>query len=200
MQMLFVLLSFLKRPKTAKTQKLGHLYASSYFSGAFASSLAVKNNTDNPEEIFVAGLLYRLPWLALANTFPYKLKEMEKLIADKNVSNNKACNEVFGVEYDGICKALTNIYNLPDKVAKVLRNDDDGSDPLIALIRESGHISSPEPTIVPSRKKKLLGLNKLLYTSDMLLKIPKNNFSSTRFKLYLFNVDNVSPERANYVG
>ena len=128
--------------KTAKTQQLGQLYASSYFSGAFASSLAAKNNADNPEEIFVAGLLYRLPWLALANTFPNKFKEMEKLISDKNISNNKACKEVFGVEYDEICKALTNIYNLPDKVAKVLRNDDDASDPLIALIRESGHISN----------------------------------------------------------
>ncbi|MBU1160998.1 MAG: HDOD domain-containing protein, partial [Proteobacteria bacterium] len=128
--------------KTAKTQQLGQLYASSYFSGAFASSLAAKNKADNPEEIFVAGLLYRLPWLALANTFPKKFKEMEKLISDKNISNNKACKEVFGVEYDEICKALTNIYNLPDKVAKVLRNDDDASDPLIALIRESGHISN----------------------------------------------------------
>lgn len=128
--------------KTAKTQQLGQLYASSYFSGAFASSLAAKNKADNPEEIFVAGLLYRLPWLALANTFPNKFKEMEKLISDKNISNNNACKQVFGVEYDEICNALTNIYNLPDKVAKVLRNDDDVSDPLIALIRESGHISN----------------------------------------------------------
>ena len=128
--------------KTAKTQQLGQLYASSYFSGAFASSLAAKNKADNPEEIFVAGLLYRLPWLALANTFPNKFKEMEKLISDKNISNNNACKQVFGVEYDEICNALTNIYNLPDKVAKVLRNDDDASDPLIALIRESGHISN----------------------------------------------------------
>jgi len=128
--------------KTAKTQQLGQLYASSYFSGAFASSLAAKNKADNPEEIFVAGLLYRLPWLALANTFPKKFKEMEKLISDKNISNNNACKQVFGVEYDEICNALTNIYNLPDKVAKVLRNDDDASDPLIALIRESGHISN----------------------------------------------------------
>jgi HD-like signal output (HDOD) protein len=128
--------------KTAKTQQLGQLYASSYFSGAFASSLAAKNKADNPEEIFIAGLLYRLPWLALANTFPKKFKEMEILISDNNISNNKACKEVFGVEYDEICKALTNIYNLPDKVAKVLRNDDDDNDPLIALIRESGHISN----------------------------------------------------------
>lgn len=128
--------------KTAKTQQLGQLYASSYFSGAFARSLAAKNNSDNSEEIFVAGLLYRLPWLALANTFPQKFKEMEKLITDNNISNNKACEQVFGVEYDEICKALTNIYNLPDKVAKVLRNGDDASDPLISLIRESGHISN----------------------------------------------------------
>ncbi|MBW2603670.1 MAG: HDOD domain-containing protein [Deltaproteobacteria bacterium] len=128
--------------KTAKTQQLGQLYASSYFSGAFARSLAAKNDVDNPEEIFIAGLLYRLPWLALANTFPKKFEEMEKLIVDKNISNNKACKGVFGAEYDEICKALTNIYNLPDKVAKVLRNDDDAGDPLIALIRESGHISN----------------------------------------------------------
>lgn len=128
--------------KTAKTRQLGQLYASSYFSGAFARSLSAKNNVDNPEEIFVAGLLYRLPWLALANTFPNKFIEMEKLITEKNLSNNKACQEVFGVEYDEICKALTNIYNLPDKVAKVLRNNNDMSDPTIALIRESGHISN----------------------------------------------------------
>lgn len=67
---------------------------------------------------------------------------MEKLIIDKNISNNKACQEVFGVEYDEICKALTNMYNLPDKVAKVLLNDDDPTDPTVALIRESGHISN----------------------------------------------------------
>jgi len=67
---------------------------------------------------------------------------MEKLIIAKNISDNKACQEVFGVEYDEICKALTNIYNLPDKVAKVLLNDDASTDPTIALIRESGHISN----------------------------------------------------------
>jgi HD-like signal output (HDOD) protein len=127
--------------KTAKTQQLGQLYASSYFSGTFARSLAIKNNEDNPEEIFVAGLLYRLPWLALANTFPNKFKEMETLIAGNNISDNRACQTVFGIEYDEICKALTNIYNLPDKVAKVLRNDDI-YDPVVSMIRESGHISN----------------------------------------------------------
>lgn len=155
--------------KTAKTQQLGQLYASSYFSGTFARSLATKNNADNPEEIFVAGLLYRLPWLALANTFPNKFKEMEKLIIEENISDNKACQKVFGVQYDEICNALTNIYNLPDKVAKVLRNDDDANDPTVSLIRESGHISNMlfskglggEKAMkkAENRIKKLLGLD-----------------------------------------
>ncbi len=180
--------------KTAKTQQLGQLYASSYFSGAFASSLAAKNKADNPEEIFVAGLLYRLPWLALANTFPNKFKEMEKLISEKNISNNKACKKVFGVEYDEICKALTNIYNLPDKVAKVLRNDDDASDPLIALIRESGHISNMlfsnnlggekamEKTEV--RIKKILGTNEF-NISDFIKETCEQDANVARF----FNLD-----------
>jgi HD-like signal output (HDOD) protein len=153
--------------KTAKTQQLGQLYASSYFSGTFARSLAIQNSADNPEEIFVAGLLYRLPWLALANTFPNKFKEMETLIAEKNISDNQACQKVFGVEYDEICKALTNIYNLPDKVAKVLRNDDDSYDPVVSMIRESGHISNmlfgnglggeKAMKITENRIKKILG-------------------------------------------
>jgi HD-like signal output (HDOD) protein len=133
---------FKQTMKTAKTQQLAQLYASSYFSGSFAMSLAKKNNYGNPEEIFVAGLLYRLPWLALANTFPKEFKEMENLIIEQKISDNDACKKIFGVEYDEICKALTNIYNLPDKVVKVLRNDVDPNDPIVSLVRESGHISN----------------------------------------------------------
>lgn len=133
---------FKQTMKTAKTQQLAQLYASSYFSGAFAMSLAKKNNYGNPEEIFVAGLLYRLPWLALANTFPNEFKQMENLIIEKNISDNDACKKIFGIEYHEICKALTNIYNLPDKVVKVLRNDVDPKDPIVSLVRESGHISN----------------------------------------------------------
>ena len=55
---------FKQTMKTAKTQQLAQLYASSYFSGSFAMSLSKKSNYGKPEEIFVAGLLYRLPWLA----------------------------------------------------------------------------------------------------------------------------------------
>jgi len=133
---------FKQTMKTAKTQQLAQLYASSYFSGAFAVSLVKKNNGSNPEEIFIAGLLYRLPWLALANTFPKEFKEMEKLSSKKKISNNEACQKIFGVKYDEICKSLVNMYNLPDKVARVLREDVDVNDPVVSLVRESSNIAN----------------------------------------------------------
>lgn len=133
---------FKQTMKTAKTQQLAQLYASSYFSGAFAMSLVKRKKYNNPEEIFIAGLLYRLPWLAMANTFPKRFKDMEKLIVEKKFSHNEACRQVFDVKYDEICKSLVNIYNLPDKVAKVLREDIEVNDPVVNLVRESGHLSN----------------------------------------------------------
>ena len=133
---------FKQTMKTPKTQQLAQLYASSYFSGAFAMSLAKKKDYGNSEEIFIAGLLYRLPWLALANTFPKEFSDMEKLILEKKVSHNEACRQVFDVKYDEICKSLVNIYNLPEKVAKVLLEDGIVKDPIVGLVRESGEISN----------------------------------------------------------
>jgi HD-like signal output (HDOD) protein len=181
---------FKQTMKTAKTQQLAQLYASSYFSGSFAMSLSKKSNYGKPEEIFVAGLLYRLPWLALANTFPKKFNQMERLIVEKNISNNQACQKVFGVEYDEICKALTNTYNLPDKVAKVLRNDVDADDPVVSLVRESGHISNMlfgnrlggENAMreTEERIKKLLNINEF-NTSDFIKDTCEQDANISRF-------------------
>ena len=57
-------------------RKMLKLYATSYFSGILAMSLSKAYRHDNPEEIFIAGLLYRLPGLALANTFPDRFQKM----------------------------------------------------------------------------------------------------------------------------
>jgi len=133
---------FKQTMQTVKAQQLANLYVSSYFSGLFAMSLAKKTKYKNPEEIFIAGLLYRLPWLALANTFPEEFKEMEIMIIEDNIPNNEACRKVFGVRYDDIFKALINIYNLPDKIVEVLCNDVGLKNPLVSLVRDSCHISN----------------------------------------------------------
>lgn len=127
--------------KSAKSQQLSHLYASSYFSGSFAMSFAREMNHPNSEEIFVAGLLYRLPWIALANTFPQKFQEMEKLVRS-GFSYDKACLKVFDVEYKELCLGLIEQYKLPPNVADVIMEKPEVASPIAAVIREAGNISN----------------------------------------------------------
>ncbi|OGV45578.1 MAG: hypothetical protein A2017_12245 [Lentisphaerae bacterium GWF2_44_16] len=133
---------FKQTMESAHNQKLVHLYASSYFSGTFAMGLAREFKHKNPEEIFVAGLLYRLPWIALANTFPKRFQNMESLIHKGNLSYNEACLKVFDVEYTDICSGLVKVYNLPNNVSDVLlnRNGDDGM--INSLVHQAGHIAN----------------------------------------------------------
>ncbi|OGV57409.1 MAG: hypothetical protein A2X49_01285 [Lentisphaerae bacterium GWF2_52_8] len=128
--------------KNAKTQKLGLLYASSYFSGTFAMRLARESKYKNPEEAFVVGLLSRLPWLALANSFPEKYASMEKLVGEEKISYEEACKQVFAIDYKDLCKGLTDIYKLPPKIEEVLKNEGGSLDPIAPLVQEAGHVAN----------------------------------------------------------
>jgi len=136
----FGLSIFKQNMKADFNNELLELYASSYFTGTLSMSLARKYNYKNPEEIFVAGLFYQLPSLALAYTFPETFQRMERLRSEKKQSINKACREAFGVEYHEICRGVAEIYKLPGKIEDVLmgRNKNDA---LLKLINESGNIS-----------------------------------------------------------
>jgi hypothetical protein len=127
--------------ESARDKNLASLYASSYFSGTFARALAQERQYANPEEIFVAGLLYRLPWLALANSYPDDFKEMEDLIRDDNSRTDEACRNVFGVDYDDLCSGLAEFYNLPESVLEVV-SDTSSNNPIVSLVHESGQIAS----------------------------------------------------------
>lgn len=136
----FGLSIFKQNMKSDFNNELLELYASSYFTGTLSMSLARKYNYKNPEEIFVAGLFYQLPSLALAYTFPEKFQTMERLRREKTQSINKACREAFGADYHEICRGVAEIYKLPGRIEDVLlkRNKNDS---LLKLISESGNIS-----------------------------------------------------------
>jgi HD-like signal output (HDOD) protein len=133
---------FKQTMKSAKTQTLLQLYASSYFSGAFAQSLARESAHKNSEEIFVAGLLYRLPWIALANTYPEKFKQMEDLVRNGNQTHDAACNKIFEVDYTDICESLCKLYNLPPTISDVILEKQEGNKQLSSLVRQAGHLSN----------------------------------------------------------
>lgn len=128
--------------ETLQKRKLLKLYAISYFSGLLAMSLAKACHHNDPEEIFIAGLLYRLPGMSLANTFPEQFHEMETLINEKGKTVNQACLDVFQVRYDDICDAVLAFYHLPEDVELIIRKPKATDDPLISLVEESAALAA----------------------------------------------------------
>lgn len=185
---------FKQTMKSAKTQTLVQLYASSYFSGAFAQSLARESSNKNSEEIFVAGLLYRLPWIALANTYPERFKQMEELVHKKNQSYNAACNKVFDVDYTEICEALCELYNLPPTISDVILEKQETNKQLSAIVHQAGHLSSmlfgnqlggrDALEKLDANLKELLN-KKNFSVSDFIKNVCKNDHNVTQF----FNMD-----------
>ena len=127
---------------TLQKRKLLKLYAVSYFSGILAMALSKAYCHDNPEEIFIAGLLYRLPGLALANTFPEQFQEMDRRINEKEIDVNRACHEIFKVRYDDICDAVMAYYNLPEDLELVIQKKKTADNPLISLVGESASLAA----------------------------------------------------------
>ena len=126
---------------TLRRRNLLKLYAISYFSGILAMSLSNAYRHENPEEMFIAGLLYRLPGLALANTFPERFEKMDRLINEHQRSVNQACVEVFQVRYDEICTAVIEFYHLPEELERTILDRERSDDPLIALVGESANLA-----------------------------------------------------------
>lgn len=129
--------------QTARSQELSRLYASSYFTAAFSQTLARLGDCQRPEEMFLAGLLYQLPQLALANTYPDRFHLLEQVMASSGQSINGACQVVFGVEYTAIAEAIAEYYGLPPNVRAVLTGrGPESKDLRIDLISEAASLAT----------------------------------------------------------
>ncbi len=118
---------FKKDIKSGLNQDLLKLYACSYFSGMMSMNLAHECHEKNPEEAFVGGLLYQLPSLALAYTFPDKYKQMDTLIQRRNCAVDLACKHIFGTEFSDICQGVGLLYHMPESIENILIREDDSS-------------------------------------------------------------------------
>ena len=128
--------------ETLRTRRLLKLYATSYFSGSLAMALAELAGHSSPEEIYIAGLLYQLPGMSLANTFPDHFARMETMINHEGVSVNHACLEIFGVSYDDICDAVMARYHLPEDVEQVIRHRGPSDAALSRLVAASAALAA----------------------------------------------------------
>ena len=115
------------------------LYASSYFSGVIATGLSNSFGYAHPEEIFVTGLFYNLPDLALAYTFPEKYRMMKKLVnADTPIDD--ACRQIFEVSHREICIGVVELYRIPGKIEEILVHNH-RKDALLCLVEEASHLT-----------------------------------------------------------
>ena len=103
--------------QSAQGRNLYRLFTCSYFAGLFAMSLGRKADFENPEELFVSGLLSALPRLLLANGFPERYAAVEKRIVSEKVSTNQACLEEFGFTYDSFTTEVARHWKIPESVS-----------------------------------------------------------------------------------
>jgi HD-like signal output (HDOD) protein len=125
----------------ARTPDLYRMYAGSYFAGSLAMELLRRKGQPNPEEGFVAGLLLQVPRLLLANTFPQQYKETERLIASEDLSFEEACQQVFGVEFSVIRRAVLAHWHLQDEPPASPREPEAVREVRAQLIAEAGQLA-----------------------------------------------------------
>jgi HD-like signal output (HDOD) protein len=134
---------FKQAGQNARTPDLYRMYAGTYFAGSMAMELLRRKGYGNPEEGFVAGLLMQLPRLILANTFPQRYKEAERIMAAEEITFDEACRRVFGVEYGVVRTTVLEHWRLLDQFRPSLA--DSGSDPSAdargKLIQKAGELA-----------------------------------------------------------
>ncbi len=145
-----------------RKKNLLKLYATSYFSGILAMALARQYNYSEPEEIFVAGLLYRLPRMSLAYSFPKRFHSIEGLVNEEKMTYNQACLKVLKVRYDDICSEILKRYKLPGRVSTIFDPDARSKDDVISLIHEAANIATLLFGDMPGGKKVLSAIEERL--------------------------------------
>jgi|GEM_PF-668805 len=130
------------------------LYARSYFSGVLSMTLARETGYTSPEEIFVAGMFYNLPSLALAYTFPDQFKLMLKLQASGQTIHD-ACQQVFEVPYEQICLGVMELYRIPGKVEELLSSRPERDLAELKLVEEASYVTGMLFGNNPGGKKEL---------------------------------------------
>ncbi len=105
-------------------QRQLELMAQSMFAASQAKSLAIKKNYPNPEEIFIATLLYNLGEMTFWCFSSQESDKLDKLLADPNIPRAIAEKEALGFRFSTLTKELSQHWNLGDTVREALIYND----------------------------------------------------------------------------
>lgn len=87
----------------------------------FSREIARRSESENPEKLFICGLLHDIGRLVLATFFPEKLSEVLRLAADEDRPVRELEQEAFGVTHELIGQALAEHWSLPHTFGHIIR-------------------------------------------------------------------------------
>ena len=91
--------------------------AQALLAGDIAREIAIKAHVANTEEAVVCALMHHLGRLLVVFYFPEEWSKIEKISADKSLSQNEAALEIIGVTLDEISQEVAKSWRLPKKIA-----------------------------------------------------------------------------------
>lgn len=83
------------------------------FTALNAREVANRIGLENAEEPFICGVLHHLGRLIVSFYFPEEQKEIEKLITDEGMSEEKASRRVMRLSYTELSQAISESWNMP---------------------------------------------------------------------------------------
>ncbi len=105
-------------------QRQLELMAQSMFAASQAKSLAIKRHYPNPEEVFIATLLYNLGEMAFWCFSSQESDKLDQLLQNPNVPRAVAEKEALGFRFSTLTKELSLQWNLGDTVREALTFND----------------------------------------------------------------------------
>lgn len=105
-------------------QRQLELMAQSMFAASQAKSLAIKRNYPNPEEVFIATLLYNLGEMAFWCFSSQESDKLDQLLSNPNIPRAVAEKDALGFRFSTLTKELSLQWNLGDTVREALTFND----------------------------------------------------------------------------
>lgn len=104
----------------SQAKQLKDRVISCLYSGVFAKNLADKSQIMNKEEVFLSGIFHNLGKLLAIFYFNEESLEVERLVAEENISEENAATQVLGVPYHRLGVAIAKEWELPHYIVDTI--------------------------------------------------------------------------------
>jgi HD-like signal output (HDOD) protein len=104
----------------ANVTELKRLTIRSLLTGLYAHQLASELPGLDPEEAFVCGMLHDLGRLLVALHLPAEQQAIRRLVAEAGLGEEQACEQVLGLGYAELGRAVARSWNLPEQLEQTM--------------------------------------------------------------------------------